>query len=168
MGRLLNPLKLRAAAAAVIYAAIAPTDAVAQLAGPAAAERRADVEQAMRALAQRADEAWNRRDAHAMAAFYAPDATSTIGAQPLAGRAQMLAYFTGSFARLPAGLTHRTVVRRIERIGDLVATDNDVFVEAPDDNGGKRVVRQFFTFTLVRPQGQGWEMVAVRATPLGR
>lgn len=152
---------LRRAAAALFCAAIAPADAAAQVAG-----QPAEVELAMHELAQRADDAWNRRDAAAMSAFYAADATSTIGAQALKGRAQMQAYFTNSFARLPAGLTHRTVLRRIERIGELVATDNDVFLEAPNGDGSKKVVRQFFTFTLVRPRAGGWEMVAVRATPL--
>lgn len=161
MAGFFHSLVLRRAAAAVIYAAIAPASAVAQTVGVPA-----DVERSLHELAQRADDAWNRRDAAAMAGFYAADATSTIGGQPLKGREQMLAYFTNSFGKLPPGLTHRTVLRRVERIGELLATDNDVFLEGPDGAGGKRVVRQFFTFTLVRPRGDGWEMVAVRATPL--
>ena len=35
-----------------------------------------------------------------------------------------------------------------------------------DAAGGKRVAREVFTFGLVRPVGQDWEFVAVRATPL--
>jgi hypothetical protein len=58
------------------------------------------------------------------------------------------------------------VVRRVERIGDLVATDNAVYIEAPDGERGRRVVREFFTFSLLRQTARGWEFVAVRATPL--
>lgn len=135
------------------------------LAGPAAA---ADVvlPPGMAELARAADDAWNRRDATAMVAFYAGDATSTIGKTELKGKAELLDYFTGSFRNLPPGLTHRTVVRRLERIGELVATDNAVYIEAPDGAQGKRVLREFFTFSLLRPTAGGWEFVAVRATPL--
>ena len=118
----------------------------------------------LQSLADKADATWNRRDAAAMAAMYARDATSTIGGGiRLKGREEILAYFTASFGKLPAGMTHRTVVRRIEPIGDMLATDSAVFIEVPDGAGGKRVAREFFTFGLVRPVGQDWEFVAVRA-----
>ena len=121
----------------------------------------------LQSLADKADATWNRRDAAAMAAMYARDATSTIGGGiRLKGREEILAYFTASFGKLPAGMTHRTVVRRIEPIGDMLATDSAVFIEVPDGAGGKRVAREFFTFGLVGPVGQDWEFVAVRATPL--
>jgi uncharacterized protein (TIGR02246 family) len=120
----------------------------------------------MAELARAADDAWNRRDPAAMVAFYAADGTSTIGKAELKGKGQMLDYYTSSFRGLPPGLTHRTVVRRVERIGDLVATDNAVYIEAPDGGQGRRVVREFFTFSLLRPTAGGWEFVAVRATPL--
>lgn len=123
--------------------------------------------QALQSLADKADATWNRRDAAAMAAMYARDATSTIGGSiRLKGRDAILAYFKDSFGKLPAGMTHRTVVKRIEPIGDMLATDSTVFIEVPDGAGGKRVAREFFTFGLVRPVGQEWEFVAVRATPL--
>ncbi|MGZ5182026.1 MAG: YybH family protein [Ramlibacter sp.] len=120
----------------------------------------------MAALARAADDAWNRRDPAAMVAFFADDGTSTIGKTELKGKAQMLDYYTGSFRNLPPGLTHRTVVRRVERIGGMVATDNAVYIEAPDGAQGRRVLREFFTFSLLRPVAGGWEFVAVRATPL--
>jgi len=123
--------------------------------------------QTLQALADKADATWNRRDAAAMAAMYARDATSTIGSSiRLKGRDEVLAYFTNSFGKLPAGMTHRTVVKRIEPVGDMFATDSAVFIEVPDGAGGKRVAREFFTFGLVRPKGADWEFVLVRATPL--
>ncbi|VXC42820.1 SgcJ/EcaC family oxidoreductase [Massilia sp. 9I] len=122
----------------------------------------------MSALADRSDEVWNRRDAAGMTALYAPDATTTIGSPiRLKGQAEILAHFTKSFASLPEGMTHRTVVKRIETVGDLLAIDSAVSIEVPDGAQGKRVVREFFTFALVRPKAGGWEFVAVRATPLG-
>lgn len=121
----------------------------------------------LQALADKADAIWNRRDAAAMAAMYARDATSTIGAGiRLKGREEVLAYFTQSFGKLPAGMTHRTVLKRIEPIGDMFVTDSAVYIEVPDGAGGKRLAREFFTFGLVRPVGSEWEFVAVRATPL--
>jgi len=127
----------------------------------------AQLARTLQALADKADANWNRRDAAAMAAMYARDATSTIGAGiRLKGRDEVLAYFTQSFAKLPAGMTHRTVLKRIEPIGDMLATDSAVFIEVPDGAGGKRVAREFFTFGLLRPAGTEWEFVAVRATPL--
>jgi len=41
-----------------------------------------------------------------------------------------------------------------------------VTVEMPGTQG-THVLRAFFTFSLVRPKPLGWEIVAVRATPLG-
>lgn len=123
---------------------------------------------ALTALADRADAVWNRRDAAGMTALYAPDATSTIGgAIRLKGRPEILAHFTKSFASLPEGMTHRTVVKRIEPLGDMYAVDSAVSIEMPDCAQGTRVLREFFTFALVRPVAGGWEFVAVRATPLG-
>lgn len=119
-------------------------------------------------VADAADDAWNRRDVAGMLARFAGDATATIGGtQQLTGRAQLRAFYINSFKGLPPGMTHRTVVRRIEKIGDMYATDSAVYLEMPDDANGKRVVREFFTFALVRPAGDDWEFVAVRAIPLG-
>lgn len=117
-------------------------------------------------LLHKADAAYDRRDAATMASLYAQDGSTTVTGQHIKGKDNILAFFTSMYKTLPAGLTHRTVLRRVERIGGLYATDNDVFLEAPDGAGGKRVVRQFFTFTMVRPGANGWEIVAVRATPL--
>lgn len=122
--------------------------------------------QGMLDLLRKADDAYDRRDAAAMASFYAPDGSTTVSGQHFKGKDDILAFFTSMYKTLPAGLTHRTVMRRAERIGELYATDNDVFLEMPDGAGGKKVVRQFFTFTMVRPGPAGWEIVAVRATPL--
>lgn len=126
-----------------------------------------DMKRTLQDVADAADGAWNRRDAVSMAAYYNEDATTTIGAtHKLSGKAQILDYFTASFKQLPEGMTHRTVVERIEKIGDMYATDSSVYLEFPDIGEGKRLVRKFFTFALVRPGHHGWEFVAVRAIPL--
>lgn len=135
---------------------------------PASAATQPDMTRILQGVADAADDAWNRRDAVAMAGYYSEDATTTIGAShKLSGKAQIHAYFTGSFKQLPEGMTHRTVVERIEKIGDMYATDSSVYLELPDIGQGKRMVRKFFTFALVRPGHNGWEFVAVRAIPLG-
>jgi len=122
----------------------------------------------LREVARSADKAWNERDANAMAAHYGDAATASIGTTYLSGKPALLEYFTNSFGKLPAGMTHRTEVRRIEQIGDLVAADTAVFLEVPDAETGRRTVREFFTVTLLRQAGKGWEFVAVRSAPVGK
>ncbi len=125
-------------------------------------------QESLASLAKLSDAVWNRRDAAALAAYYASDASSTIGTVELTGRPAILDYFTKSLKAVPAGITHRTVIKRLEKLdGDLIAVDSAVYLEVPDGAQGKRVVREFFTFGLLRKAGSGWEMVAVRAIPLG-
>jgi uncharacterized protein (TIGR02246 family) len=156
-----------ALAPTLLCAAFAPAHAADTAPATLAVVRVPDeVPQGMLDLLRKADEAYDRRDAAAMASFYAQDASTTVSGQHVKGKENILAFFTAMYKTLPAGLSHRTVLRRAERIGDLYATDNDVFLEVPDGAGGKRVVRQFFTFTIVREGLAGWEIVAVRATPL--
>jgi len=159
-------VSMHACALILSCAAVLPVRAAEPL--PAAAAPAAQLAATLSALADRTDAVWNARDAAAMAALYAPDATTTIGRDVrLKGRPDILAYFTRSFAGLPAGMTHRTEVKRIEPLGEMFAIDSAVTIEMPDGAGGKRVLREFFTFSLVRPAAGGWEIVAVRATPLG-
>lgn len=118
-------------------------------------------------VADAADDAWNRRDVAGMLARFAGDATATIGGtQQLTGRAQLRAFYINSFKGLPPGMTHRTVVRRIEKIGDMYATDSAVYLEMPDGPTGRKVVREFMTVGLMRRAGTGWEFLHVRAIPL--
>lgn len=124
--------------------------------------------ESLAAVARSADQAWNERDAQTMAAYYDDNATASIGATFLSGKEAIRDYFTKSFSRLPAGMTHRTELRRIVRIGELYAADSAVFLEVPDAEKGKRVVREFFTMTLLRPAGNGWQFVALRSTPLSK
>jgi uncharacterized protein (TIGR02246 family) len=149
--------------ASLIFALTAATASAVDAAG---LER--PLTESLEALARSADKAWNERDAQGMAAHYNDSATASIGNTFLTGKEAILGYFTASFAKLPAGMTHRTEVRRLVRIGELYAADTAVFLELPDAEKGKRVVREFFTLTLVRPTGKGWEFVAVRSAPLTR
>ncbi|MCE3261818.1 MAG: hypothetical protein K0R43_897 [Pseudoduganella sp.] len=146
--------------------------ALALAAGAASAVDAAGLErthgEALEAVARSADKAWNERDAQGMAAHYNDAATASIGSVFLTGKAAILDYFSKSFGRLPAGMTHRTEVRRVVRIGELYAADTAVFLEVPDGEQGKRVVREFFTVTLLRPTDKGWEFMAVRSMPLAR
>lgn len=162
-------LSMRACALALLAATVLPVQAVeSTAAGVTAPAVSGQLAAALTALADHTDAVWNRRDAAAMAAAYAPDATTTIGRDiRLKGRPEILAHFTRSFAGVPAGMTHRTVLKRIEPLGDMFAVDAQVMIEMPDGAQGKRVLREFFTFSLVRPRADGWEIVAVRATPLG-
>ena len=124
--------------------------------------------ESLQAVARSADKAWNERDAKSMTAHYNDSATASIGGTFLTGKSAILDYFTNSFSKIPPGMTHRSEVRRIVRIGELYAADTAVFLEVPDAEKGKRVVREFFTMTLLRPVGSGWEFVALRSTPLGK
>jgi uncharacterized protein (TIGR02246 family) len=162
-------LNMHACAATLLSAVLVSAGAAEPAARPATTSAVSNrISATMSALADHADAVWNRRDAAGMTALYAHDATSTIGAAiRLKGQPEILAHFTKSFAGLPEGMTHRTVVKRIEPLGDMLAVDSAVSIEVPDGAQGKRVVREFFTFALVRPKPGGWEFVAVRATPLG-
>lgn len=121
----------------------------------------------LQALATTMDQVWNARDAAGLSAYYAGDATLTIGATALKGRPAIEAYFSQSLKNVPAKMTHRTVIKRTETIGDLLAVDTAVFLELEGEQGGRVLVREFFTFTLLRRQGEDWKVVAARAIPLG-
>lgn len=117
-------------------------------------------------VAASADQVWNARDAAALTNYYHPDATSTIGQVQLSGKPALRAYFDNSFKNVPAGMTHRTVVRRIEKMGELYITDSAVYLEMPDGASGRKTVREFMTLGLMRRAGSGWEFLHVRAVPL--
>ncbi len=161
-----HPLILNASKAVVAVMAMGAM--VSALASGAAASKFSAAEtEALAAMARSSDEVWNRRDAAALAATYASDANSTISGVQLSGRPAIHDYFTKSFKNVPAGMTHRTVIKRLEKMdGDLIAVDSAVYLEVPDGAQGKRVVREFFTFGLLRKAGSGWEMMVVRAVPL--
>jgi uncharacterized protein (TIGR02246 family) len=158
------------AAAAATTASAASAASTSSAASTAAAIDAAGIEhglvESLKTVARFADKAWNERDAKTMAALYNESATASIGGAYLSGKTAILDYFTSSFGKLPSGLTHRTEVRRIVRIGDMYAADTDVYLEMADQEKGKRVVREFFTVTLLKPVASGWEFVAVRSTPL--
>lgn len=121
----------------------------------------------LQTLATATDQVWNARNAAALSAYYTADATTSIGKTQLNGKTEIDKYFDNSLKNVPAGMTHRTELRRAEKIGDMAFTDTSVFLEVPDA-GGKRVVREFTTLALIRRSSQpsGWEFVAVRAIPL--
>ena len=118
------------------------------------------------AVAANADRIWNARDAAALTNYYSEDATSTIGQVQLSGKSALRAYFDNSLKNVPTGMSHRTVVKRIEKMGDMYLTDSAVYLEMPDGPTGRKVVREFMTVGLMRRAGDGWEFLHVRAVPL--
>lgn len=153
----------RIAAALVLVLATAPsaaTELVGQLPG--------DTQRTIEAAATTADAHWNRRDAAALAAMYADDATLVIAGRgpALQGPDAVRGYFTTSFARTPATLRHTTTVDRIVVLApDLVLADTRV---ALDDTAGATPtrVRDFNTLTVLRRYGATWKMQSVRAYPV--
>lgn len=143
----------------LIALACAPAAAAA---APAAPEERAALER----LAAEADAAWNRRDAAAMAGFYAADANLRLGgmADPVTGRESVHAYFERAFASRAGEMRHITLLDDIDmpRPG-MAVSDAIVRVEQRTADGGWRLVRSFAnTSVAIREQG-GWKLVAVRA-----
>lgn len=118
------------------------------------------------AVAANADRVWNARDAAALTNYYSEDATSTIGQVQLSGKPALRAFFDNTLKSVPAAMSHRTVVKRIEKMGDMYLTDSAVYLEMPDGPTGRKVVREFMTVGLMRRAGTGWEFLHVRAIPL--
>lgn len=143
-----------AVAAPVLAAPPAPADAV-----------------ALRLLAVAADEAWNAKDAPAMAAHYAADASLRVGAADAPdhrGREAVRAYFARTFAARAQDLRHVTDLKGMTQLApDLVMNDADVRVEARQPDGSWKLVRRFNNVSLAAREGGGWKLKAVRAYPIG-
>ncbi|MCG2583605.1 SgcJ/EcaC family oxidoreductase [Massilia sp. TS11] len=133
----------------------------------ASAVQAADLPLQLQQLADQTDQAWNTRDAQRLAGYYADDASFSISGRALSGRAAIADYFKQSLAAVPAGITHRTEVRRVEALGPYLITDNAVFLEQPGADGSRRLLREFHTIAILRRAGEGWTLAAVRAIALG-
>src|SRR5690606_35697867 len=105
--------------------------------------------------------------ARGLSDWYAVDATLSLFApdriENLSGRAEVLEYFTASFARIPAEFHHRTQVQRVERLANgTVIVDTHVWLtrRTPQES---RVIGEFTTITMLDKVDAQWKIVAVRA-----
>lgn len=122
-------------------------------------------------LADAIDARWNARDAAGLAGFYGREATLSLepSAVRITGQAEVQRYFERSLGSLPPELRHVTQVQRAAELPEgLCLTDSAVFLEREAADGTRSRVAEFRTYTLLRPQGQGWDVLAVRAVALGR
>ncbi|MFO1252527.1 MAG: nuclear transport factor 2 family protein [Inhella sp.] len=125
----------------------------------------------LQSLADAIDARWNARDAAGLAGFYGPRATLSLepSAVRLSGRAEVQRYFERSLGGLLPELRHVTQVQRASELPEgLCLTDSAVFLEREAADGTRSRVAEFRTYTLLRAQGSGWDVLAVRAVALGR
>lgn len=159
-------MKTLALAAALACATAVAAPALAAPPAPAPADA-----VALRLLAVAADEAWNAKDAPAMAAHYAADASLRVGAADAPdhrGRDAVRAYFAQAFAARAQDLRHVTHLKGMAQLTpDLVLSDADVRVEARQPDGSWKLVRRFNNVSLAAREGGGWKLKAVRAYPAG-
>lgn len=125
----------------------------------------------LQSLADVIDARWNARDAAGLASLYGPEATLSLepAAVRLSGRPEVQRYFERSLGSVPPELRHVTQVQRASELPEgLCLTDSAVFLEREAADGTRSRAAEFRTYTLLRPQGQGWDVLAVRAVALGR
>ncbi|HYF23547.1 MAG TPA: SgcJ/EcaC family oxidoreductase [Caulobacteraceae bacterium] len=150
-----RPLLLAALTAAAVVAT-----------APAYAQSQADRE-ALRALAAEADRAWNVKDADAMAALYAQDASLLFVPRyaKVEGRDAIRAQFQTAFAGRQGNMRHVTTVGDLVFSGpDAVFSDSYVRVEQVNPDGTATLVRWFVNHSLaVRGEDGVWRLKAVRA-----
>lgn len=125
----------------------------------------------LQSLADAVDARWNARDAAGLSAHYGPEATLSLepSALHLQGREAVQRYFEQSLGKLPPEMRHLTRVQRASALpGGLCLTDSQVLLQREAADGARSAVAEFRTYTLLRPRGEGWELLAVRAVALGR
>ncbi len=144
--------------------------ALAAAACPAAAAPPAPADRAaLETLARGADEAWNRRDAAAMSAHYAPDANLLFAgmAEPVRGRGAIRGHFEKAFAARTGELRHITRITHLDLPRPGVAvSDADVVVERRGADGSWTPVRSFTNTSVAILEGRRWKLAAVRAQPV--
>jgi len=154
---LLSTLLSSALSAPVLAADIAPADAFAGCA--------ADVSKAaLQDFAEKVDVYWNARDAAALAALYASDASFAIAADHvhLSDRTQVQAFFAHSFKTLPADLKHKMSVSRVKSMGKFCTMDSRALIGRIKEDGSMSASAEFSAFWVLRPTAQGVEVQAAR------
>ncbi|MCV2363522.1 hypothetical protein LNV23_08685 [Paucibacter sp. DJ1R-11] len=119
---------------------------------------------ALQAFAEKVDAFWNARDAGALAALYASDASFAVAADnvQLSDREQVQAYFNHSFQTLPADLKHKMSVSRVKRMGEFCSMDSRAVIGRIKADGSMNAMVEFSAFWVLRPTAQGVEVQAVR------
>jgi uncharacterized protein (TIGR02246 family) len=131
------------------------------------AELAASERELLMQLAQRSDAYWDAGDAASLSALFADDADLRLGERVGGvGRAQILAYFTASFARREAGLHHVTEVTGLRELAPgVVLVDGHVRLERERADGGRDLLRRFLSHTVLVKQDGQWRFKGVRAHP---
>lgn len=138
------------------------------LAAPVGEERLAD-EAAVRRLNADLDEAWNRRDAAALAALFEADADFQWPAgELLPGRERIREHFAGVvFTQTPPAMRHLTTLRRLRFPAPDTAI-GDGTIEVARENAAAGEKPHFYAlFTSVGRKRDGrWLIAAVRLFPV--
>jgi len=133
---------------------------------PAYAQSQADRD-ALKALAAEADRAWDAKDADAMAALYAEDASLLFVPRyaKVEGREAIRRQFTAAFAGRQGNMRHVTTVGDLVFSGaDTVFSDSYVRVEQVKPDGTTTLARWFVNHSMaVRGEDGAWRLKAVRA-----
>lgn len=137
------------------------------LAAPSGEERSAD-EAAVRRVNADLDEAWNRRDAAALAALFMDDADfQWPTGELLSGRQRIDEHFAaGVFKQMPVDLRHLTTIQRLRfPATDIVIGDGTIVVARENPaTGEKPHFRASFTSVGLKRDGR-WRIAAVRMMP---
>jgi uncharacterized protein (TIGR02246 family) len=120
------------------------------------------------ALADAADDAWNRKSVEGMAAAFTPNGHNRILGTPvdLRGHEEMKSYFTAAFARRTGVMRHVTTVEEIELVAPATAvSDARVAVEQQNADGSWSVVRTFTATSVVVKEDGAWKIRTNRVRP---
>lgn len=121
-----------------------------------------------RQVIENADAAWNKRDLRQLLQFYSPDATLSIAAMQLKGARDIQAYMQTTLDSLPRNIMRRTIIRRIEPVGELILVDTEILMERPGADGKPELLRTIAGFNVVRKEGKGVKILAVRLIPMNK
>ncbi|HYC04937.1 MAG TPA: SgcJ/EcaC family oxidoreductase [Azospirillaceae bacterium] len=113
-----------------------------------------------------ADDAWNAKDADAMAGIYAEDGSIAItpNGQVFAGRETIRGLFTRNFAARKDEARHLSSTQHVDMLTpDLAQVDAQVRVEVKDAAGNWTLARYFVNTSVAVRQKDGWKIRTVRA-----
>jgi ketosteroid isomerase-like protein len=115
-----------------------------------------------------ADAAWNKRDLSAAMQFYSPEATLSIGAMQLKGVRDIQTYMQTTMDSLPRNIMRRTLIRRIEKVENLLLVDTEILIERPGTDGKPELLRTLYGMNVVRQDAKGLKILAVRLVPMNK
>jgi ketosteroid isomerase-like protein len=142
--------------------------ATALLVGSAALAQQPPLPPEFKRAIDTADAAWNKRDLTLAMQLYAPDATLSLGAMQLKGVRDIQAYMQTTLDSLPRNIMRRTIVRRIEKVENLLLVDTEILIERPGADGKPELLRSLSGVNLIRQDAKGIRILAVRLVPLNK